>query len=118
MLVRKIWQFYVYIVFYFRSNCTRQLIGLPSEIVIGDTPCIPLAGRGGEIRAWLDAHPECTSFVVIDDDHESSILAHLGAEHFVHTILRSSSGDLAEEGLTSDMAVRALQILMQDEAVS
>jgi len=43
--------------------------------VIGETPDhttetdreTVIAGRWGEIRAWLDAHPEVTGYVVLDD---------------------------------------------------
>ncbi len=72
---------------------------------------MPPVGRGGEIRAWLDAHPQYTRYVVLDDNHEESIEKHLGSERFVHTILQSSSGNYKEEGLTRELAVKALQIL-------
>ncbi|MFH1609333.1 MAG: HAD domain-containing protein [Candidatus Bipolaricaulota bacterium] len=36
--------------------------------VIGVTPDLPDAGRGTEIRTWLDAHPDVESFVILDDE--------------------------------------------------
>lgn len=36
--------------------------------------------RSAEIRAWLDEHPETTSFAIIDDDTDAEI-----AGHFVRT---------------------------------
>jgi HAD domain in Swiss Army Knife RNA repair proteins len=60
--------------------------GVPEERVIGATPCLQWDdpekhGRGQEIQAWLDKHPEVTKFVILDD---SSDMAHL-KPHLVQT---------------------------------
>ena len=41
-----------------------------SERMIGTTPEAESRYRGDEIRAYLDAHPEVTEFVIIDDDSD------------------------------------------------
>jgi hypothetical protein len=77
-----------------RTERTRKLLtGLLQEggVSIADwTPCLDrisdtgllqIAERGHEIQAWLDAHPEITRFVILDD---SSDMAHL-MEHLVQT---------------------------------
>lgn len=42
-----------------------------------DAPVIGVTGRGGinsvrgdEIQQWLDSHPNCTNYVIIDDDSD------------------------------------------------
>ena len=58
--------------------------GLDAESVIGMTPTTVLlpdgkiAERGHEIQAWLDAHPDVESFVILDDDRD---MAHLSDRH-------------------------------------
>lgn len=54
---------------------------------IGSTPChdrlhdsglYTAEGRGREIQAWLDQHPEVTNFVIIDDDTDmGALMPHL-----------------------------------------
>ena len=36
---------------------------------IGDPRGIGSGDRGVEIQEWLDAHPECTEYAIIDDSH-------------------------------------------------
>lgn len=71
----------------------RRILGLHGATgdVIGVTPSlleeIPCANpdgssawfakpRGLEIQAWLDAHPEVTSFVILDDNSDMAYLGH------------------------------------------
>lgn len=88
-------------------------VGIDSTLVIGDTPCISGLGRGCEISAWLNAHPEVTRYVVIDDGHVESIVQFVGESRFVQTILHSADGNYGEEGLTKVRAEQALAILLQ-----
>lgn len=87
-------------------------VGISAESVVGDTECMPLVGRGGEISHWLSQHPEYTSYVVLDDAHQASILQHCGERHFVQTILQSPDKDYSCEGLTKPHAIKALKILL------
>lgn len=63
-----------------------KALGLP---IIDSTPCHTDGRRGGEIKAWLDAHPEVKAYAIIDDDSDM-----LGEQlpFFVHTN--------GEEGMT------------------
>jgi hypothetical protein len=89
-------------------------VGIPPDKVVGDTPNSPLEGRGGEIRAWLSNNTNYKRFVAIDDDHETSIVAYLGADHYVQTLMSSSTGNSFEEGLTREKAEIACRILITD----
>ena len=89
-------------------------VGIPPDRVVGETPNSPLEGRGGEIRAWLNKNTKYKRFVAIDDDHETTIVACLGADKYVQTLMRSSTGNLLEEGLTREKAEIAFRILITD----
>lgn len=39
-----------------------------ADRLIDETPHMPERGRGAEIEAWLDIHPEVERWVVLDDD--------------------------------------------------
>lgn len=52
-------------------------LGLP---MIGATPRLP-GVRGSEIKAWLDAHPDCLAYAIIDDDRD---MLDVQRERFVH----------------------------------
>ena len=56
-----------------------KALGLP---IIDSTPSHTDGHRGGEIKAWLDAHPEVKAYAIIDDDSDM-----LGEQlpFFVHT---------------------------------
>lgn len=41
--------------------------GIDSSRVIGVTPSVVSGYRGQEIKQWLDAHPDVTDFVIVDD---------------------------------------------------
>jgi hypothetical protein len=43
--------------------------GIPGSKVIDKTPGIPFAERGVEIDTWLEAHPEVTNYVILDDNY-------------------------------------------------
>lgn len=44
-----------------------KALGLP---IIDSTPSHTDGHRGGEIKAWLDAHPEAKGYAIIDDDSD------------------------------------------------
>lgn len=67
-------------------------------------------GRGAEVRAWLNEHPEVRHFVVIDDGHVESFERALPPGHFVQTLL-FCAGDPDEEGLTAEKAAECVRIL-------
>lgn len=60
-------------------------LGLP---IIDRTPCL-LGPRGNEIKHWLDHHPECLHYAIVDDDPD---MLPEQVPHFVKT--------LHEDGLT------------------
>lgn len=71
------------------------------------TPCysteqykIPFGGRGGEIQAWLNAHPEVDNYVILDDDGDMDVSQ---TYHFVQTNY--------EDGITETEAIRAIKVL-------
>lgn len=83
--------------------------GFPESLTIDGTPDLRgdanvsrLHRRGLEIRAWLDANPELTRWVVIDDD-SSAIESILDCERCVFTN--------PARGLTLEYAERAQSIL-------
>lgn len=51
------------------------------KTIIGITPFLS-TNRGGEIDDWLSTHPECTNYVIIDDDAD---MLDSQKDHFVHT---------------------------------
>lgn len=55
--------------------------------------------RGQEIQEWLDRHPECESFVIIDDDRDM--------KHLLSKLVQTRF----EPGLTAADVVRAARIL-------
>lgn len=74
------------------ESCTPVLDRQESGIWLG-------ASRGREIQAWLDAHPDVTRFVILDDDSDMGPLT----AHLVKT------GSF--EGLTENKAVELLERL-------
>jgi hypothetical protein len=64
---------------------------------VGDDP----DARGNEIKDWLTAHPEVTSYVILDDDCFDIFRVH--PNNFVHT-----NGN---DGLTNERAQAAIAIL-------
>ena len=92
----------------------------PSEepVVIGLTPDLSnsWAGRGEEVRGWLDQNENCSRFVVVDDEHLASFERSLFSEDayshrgfLVYTKLRG--GDFCDQGLTkchSDQIIKFL----------
>lgn len=89
--------------------------GINSEKVIGITPKwyevkSNIIGvhdcRGDEIRTWLEAHPEYTSFVILDDDTDMGELL----DHLVHV----KNG--MEYGLQEEHVQAAVAILKRAEA--
>lgn len=67
-----------------------------------DTSVSRLYRRGHEIRAWLDANPDITCWVVLDDERQA-IEPILGTERCVFTN--------PTRGLTPENAERAVEIL-------
>jgi hypothetical protein len=83
--------------------------GFPENLAIDATPDLRedsnvsrLYRRGLEIRAWLDAHPEVSRWVVIDDER-LAIESILDQRRCVFTN--------PSRGLTADEAERAIGIL-------
>jgi hypothetical protein len=83
--------------------------GLPGDLPIDGTPDLRedlntprLYRRGHEIKAWLDAHPNVTRWVVLDDER-LAIEPVLGSEQCVFTN--------PARGLTPENAERAIEIL-------
>ena len=81
----------------------------PSEesVVIGLTPDLSnsWAGRGDEVREWLDRNENCSRFVVVDDEHLASFQRSLFSEEIysdrgllIYTKLRG--GNFSDQGLT------------------
>jgi hypothetical protein len=78
-------------------------------------------GRGAEIKQWLQTHtvfsmdPSAVKFVIIDDDHAMSIIREFpssdGPDVFIQTIMRAVDGDREKEGLTCQLAERAIDVL-------
>jgi hypothetical protein len=59
-----------------------ELYGSPEAPVVGVTPDLP-GPRGGEVRAWLDAHAPHTAYAVLDDDRdflEDQVLVQIDAD--------------------------------------
>ena len=52
------------------AMCVEELCkaGLP---IADKTPVLDTNNRGEEIRAWLEAHPNVTDFVIFDDDEDA-----------------------------------------------
>lgn len=67
---------------------------------IDKTPLHWSGTRGTEIQHWLDAHPEVTNYVILDDN-DDMLSSHVG--HFVQTD--------EKVGLTEQDAERAIAIL-------
>jgi hypothetical protein len=84
--------------------------------VVGDTPILQ-DGRGAEVRAWLaNSQTTVESFVILDDDHETSFQKHGLDDRFVRTEMygqRSRSVLDPTLGLTREKAELALQVLMR-----
>ena len=90
------------------------------SVVIGDTPSLsPIEGRGGEIRKWLDDHPNYQkSFVILDDQHEASFAKNKFLPNFVQTILLDPGGATSNEGLTQEVAAKVMALLKQQQGIS
>lgn len=85
--------------------------------VIGDTPDLGGRGRGAEICAWLQDHPEVQRFVVIEDqdNHIKSFQEHLPAGTWVQTSMGLGCDPLCA-GLTDEKATEAIGILTSTDA--
>lgn len=60
----------------YSENCIECLRngGLREGIeILGVTPSMPGAKRGGEISAWLKEHPEVDKYLIFDDDDDMTI---------------------------------------------
>lgn len=77
--------------------------GLTEEYIIDKTPDFGNnvhVSRGYEIDAWLQCHPECTNFVIVDDRTDFTDDQH---PHFIHID--------RETGITDDDADIAIMTL-------
>ena len=92
--------------------------------VLDSTPDLGSQGRGFEIAAWLEQHPEVDNFVVLDDDveqHGEGFELGLpgGHTHVVWTLMgkphevpdAEDPGDSVEAGLTEQKVQQAIEIL-------
>lgn len=70
---------------------------LPDRM-IGATPVDPSRYRGNDIRAYLDGHPEVTSFVILDDDSDMA--------PFLDRLVQTNSRD----GLTFTKAEQVIEL--------
>ena len=96
----------------------------PSEesVVIGLTPDLSnsWAGRGEEVREWLDQNENCSRFVVVDDEHlasfERSLFsadAYSGRGLLIYTKLRG--GNFSDQGLTKCHSDQMIEFLSGSE---
>lgn len=81
-----------------------RAFGLP---LIDRTPSHPDGVRGGEIKAWLDDHPEVTAYAIVDDDGD---MLPEQAPRFVQTsgFNGISFDDIAKLARLFDMSVDAI----------
>lgn len=90
--------------------------GISSEDIIGET--IRLgggAGRGAEIRLWLNENSNIwTNFVIIDDEHMDNFKTYGLENHVVKTLILHED-DSSLEGLTMEHSQRAVEILLNSE---
>ncbi len=92
-------------------------IGISPDAIIDDTEHLPDAGRGGEVRRWLDKHPQFVDYVVFDEDRlgyeddtrDASYSTNNLQARLIKTLMRAS--DPLDEGLTRAKAERAIQML-------
>lgn len=90
-----------------RSKFAEWGIHAAKSRTIGMTPHLPRYNgvvwlgkeRGDEIQAWLDAHPEVESFVILDDDADM--------KHLMPRLVQSTF----EKGLTISHAEQAIAML-------
>ena len=79
-------------------------------------------GRGQEVRIWLESHPECDRFVVLDDDHKQSFqnilfgekeLPHSAEGILIETKLGGILDEIpfTEQGLTEEHVETAVNFL-------
>ena len=96
----------------------------PSEesVVIGLTPDLSnsWAGRGEEVREWLEQNENCSRFVVVDDEHlasfERSLFpadAYSGRGLLIYTKLRG--GNFSDQGLTKCHSDQMIEFLSGSE---
>ena len=78
----------------------------PAVPVLGCTPRLPHLTRGDEILAWLDQHPDVTSFVILDDDNDFKAINHV-SRHWIQTTM--------QEGLQAEHVRLALEKFHKQE---
>ena len=82
-------------------------------------------GRGMEVRVWLESHPDCDRFVVLDDDHKQSFQDNLFGDKqlpsgvkgmLVETKLGGLLDDLpfSDQGLTEKHVETVIDFLNKD----
>lgn len=72
--------------------------------IIDKTPTVSAGVRGHEIQAWLDLHPEVTTYAILDDD--SDMLENQMPNFFKTTF---------QNGLTEDIAKAVTEHLNKEE---
>ena len=105
-----------------RAKCVKDVKDVQT-VFIGCTRNIGSpGGRGQEVRIWLESHPVCDRFVVLDDNHKKSfeenlfgekLLPHGAKGIFIETKLGGDSSmdgiPAIEQGLTEDHVETAVQ---------
>ena len=107
-----------------QRNFLTDSLAAAGITVVDSTPDLGGQGRGFEIAAWLEQHPEINHFVVLDDDverHGKGFEQGLpGADtHVVWTLMgkphevadAEDLGDSVEAGLTEQKVRQAIAIL-------
>ena len=77
------------------------------------TPCIKgkfSNERGLEIRTYIDKH-NIKDYVVIDDEEFSDFRTHLDMSKFIQTKFGKENTSIEDEGLSKEVATKAIEIL-------
>jgi hypothetical protein len=75
---------------------TGEVIGVTPDHTVSTTRGLYVATeRGHEIQAWLDAHPEVSEFIILDDDADMAHLRHRWVKTHAHHGLDEHQTDKA-----------------------
>ena len=104
------------------TNTRGENVSLIKSGIIGSTmdagPPPFGGGRGLEVKVWLENHPECERFVIVDDDHKNSFdNALFGNDQVPHggkgMLIETKLGEVEfeEQGLTREHVDIAVNFL-------
>lgn len=85
----------------FQMTRLAQQLNLYKMFIWDVTPSDTSTNRAGEVQQWLAAHPEVTSYVLVDDDDDGFSVDDDLCKHFVHTTW--------EYGLTEEKAEEIIE---------